>query len=131
MATFSIEEQLKSVTDVVVKESALKKREQLGNILTTVYNIQIRDDSRLAWTFITEMPESEVHYVAREIWHTRLLHDLTPYGELCKDLLPLVKKELIEHRHMDPQKAWEHIQQFVLPYLQLDCMENVLKECNF
>lgn len=130
MTAFSIEEELKSITDPNIKESAFKKREQLIQTLETVYKIQLRDDSRLAWTFITEMPESELQHIAREIWHTRLLHEFTSYSELCKDILPLVKKELIERRHMDPQKAWEHIQHFVLPYLQLDCMEKLLNSFN-
>jgi hypothetical protein len=127
MATFSIKEQL-NLLDTATRELAIKKHDQLKTVLDTTYHLPLRDDSRLAWTYISELPESEVSAIARELWNTKILYEFTPYSEICKDILPLVKKELIEHRHMDPQKAWEHIQHFIIPYIQLDCMETCMEK---
>jgi len=126
MDTFSIERKLNELTDEKVKYFFMKKRDELKSCLQRSYKMQLRDDSRLAWTFISVLPESELDHVARELWNTKILYDFTPYSEICKDILPLVKKELIEQRHMDPQKTWEHIQQFVIPYIQVDCMETYI-----
>lgn len=131
MATFSLVAALRDVpTDQQPKLQT--KLGGLREVLKTKYNMTLRDDSRLAWVYVTQLPETELDSIGREIWNTKLLYEYTNYGEICRDVLPMVKFSMIRGSD-DPllnQRTWEHIQNYVLPSIQLDCMERLMKNAN-
>jgi hypothetical protein len=128
MATFSLVTALNEVP--VDQQSRLQtKLNGLREVLKVKYNMTLRDDSRLAWIYATQLPETELDSISCEIWNTKLLYEYTNYGEICRDILPMVKFSMIRGSE-DPlvnQRTWEHIQNFVLPSIQLDCMERLMK----
>jgi hypothetical protein len=128
MATFSLVTALQEVP--VDQHSRLQtKLDGLREVLKSKYNMALRDDSRLAWIYVTQLPETELESISREIWNTKLLYEYTNYGEICRDVLPMVKFSMVRGSD-DPlvnQRTWEHIQNFVLPSIQLDCMERLMK----
>lgn len=132
---------LNQALDTLSPENQPKSREKINRLieyLRSNYNTELRDDSRLAWVYATSLPETELDSIGREIWHTKLLYSYTNYADICKEILPLVKLSLLRrHRptqvgsvtstHLDDQQAWEHIQNYVLPSIQLDCMSRLME----
>ena len=131
MATFSLATALHGVP--ADQQSKLQtKLDGLKEVLKSKYNMALRDDSRLAWIYATQLPETELESIGREIWNTKLLYEYTNYSEICHDVLPMVKFSMVRGSD-DPllnQRTWEHIQNFVLPSIQLDCMERLMKNAN-
>jgi len=112
---------------------AHEKKNRLEAYLQRHYHCALRDDSRLAWAYVMkpdQCPDPELEHVAREIWYVKLLHDYTHYPQLCQDLLPLVKTSL-QSRRTSPAWVSQHIQKYVLPALQLECMVKLMTDAGW
>jgi len=106
------------------------KLDRLVIFLENKYNMKVRDDSRLIWSYLTTLPETELENTCKELWYTKLLYEYTKYPQVLK-MLPNIKYNLV-YLHswypLAPQRAWEHIQNYILPIMQLECMyENMEK----
>lgn len=100
------------------------KLDKLVLLLKTKYNMNLRDDSRLVWAYLTTLPETELENTCKELWYTKLLYEYTKYPQSLK-ALPQIKYNLMYPHSWYPlasQRAWEHIQNFVLPVMQLECI---------
>jgi len=131
---FSLHQALESLP-LERQPQAKEKTSRLVEYLRSHYNTELRDDSRLAWVYVTSLPDTELDSIGREIWYTKLLYSYTNYADLCRDMLPLVKLSL-NRRNMDgnmpttpleEQRTWAHIQNYVIPSIQLDCMVHLME----
>jgi hypothetical protein len=79
------------------------------------------------------MPESELPLICRELWYTKLLYEYSDYHDICKKTLPFIKYSLMNGHDNHPlalQQSWEHIQNFVLPSIQINCMSKLIERMN-
>lgn len=146
---FSLNQSLEMLSPEL-QPKAKEKMKRLADYLQTNYKSELRDDSRLAWVYITTLPETELDSIGREIWHTKMLYSYTNYADICKDMLPLVKFSLLRRRRtrdkrwdstanphgafhfqdnpLAKQRTWEHIQNYVIPSIQLECMVSLMEK---
>jgi hypothetical protein len=107
--------------------------EKIKRTLKQQYDVNIRDDSHLVWNYLTSLPHDIIHeqQVCRELWYLKLLYNYTPYEQICKTQLPVIKSFLIYNYTWYPfhhKQAQDHIREFVLFYIQLRCMyDGILK----
>jgi hypothetical protein len=126
---FSLKESMSKISASQLS-SIQQKLNKLAERLRTTYNMELRDDSRLAWIYATVLPESELDFTCRELWYVKLLYDHTPYKDMCQDNLPLIKHSLVYNQNLSPDESWDHIQNYVIPIIQLECMFDIMKKCN-
>lgn len=131
---FSIQNNLKQVPEDI--QDVLQTRyQELRTYLNVRYDTELRDDSRLAWNYISNPGGLQsLDDVARELWYMKLLYKFTDYPERCKNTLPFINSRIVGENSWFPladQRAWEHIQNFVLPLLKLECMMDVSKKAGF
>ena len=81
--------------------------------LKTVYNTELRDDSRIAFHYALNLPESELDNICKELWYLKLLYTYTNYGNICSQAnLNQIKYNIMKDHEWYPyssQRAW-HIQ---------------------
>jgi len=129
--TFSIKENLTHVPESY-QELTQTRYNDLKTYLHVRYDTLLRDDSRMAWIYISN-PNSlqTLDDVARELWYMKLLYAYSDYPEKCRQVLPTIKHNLMEHHAWFPlsgQRAWEHIQNFVIPLIKLESMVKLIRE---
>ena len=130
--SFSLKQMLETL-NTEQKIYILPKLNKLNEYLQTTYQLQTRDDSRLVWNYLLHMPESELFFVCRELWYTKLLYEYSDYQDICKKTIPFIKYSLMkghEEHALTPQQSWEHIQNFVLPSIQINCMGKLIEKMN-
>lgn len=111
----------------------LKKLTNISNYVKENYGIEIRDDSQLIWSYLTEMQETPktISYVSEEIWFTTILYRYTDYEMVSKKNIPEIKYFLMKGHEEHPlcsQQTWEHIRNFVIPSLKIDCMAKLIEK---
>lgn len=121
--TFSIRYALISVSPK--KNIEVRNRfEQLSNMLWERTGLLLRDDSRLAWSFITHtLPRGwSLYRVVDELALTHYLHNYTQYKQIVRCVLPVIKSTLDSNPSVGPLNSWEYIQRFIIPRYRMEAM---------
>jgi hypothetical protein len=116
---FSIALSLHSQTD----STMFTRKQELEAYMTKRYNLQIRDDSRLVWAYITKKTEKKMNEVAQELWYMKILYEYTNYEEYCRVTLPRIQYQLMKGHEWHPNAefcARKHIYNFVIPKIQVN-----------
>jgi hypothetical protein len=126
---FSIEKMLNQIPQP--QQPPVRERYvALRTHLLTKYETELRDDSRLGWAYIVN-PNllMNIDDIAKEIWYMKLLYMYSDYPQSCKELLPNIKYKLVQGNEWYPyssQRAWEHIQNYVIPILKMEHMVRLM-----
>ena len=128
---FSIESMLNQIPQL--QQSSVRQRyAALQAHLRDKYETELRDDSRLGWAYIVN-PNllMNIDDIAKEIWYMKLLYTYSNYPESCRELLPNIKYKLVQGNEWYPfssQRAWEHIQNYVIPILKMEHMVRMMDQ---
>ena len=112
------------------RHNVIEKLKKLSCALQSKYNIEIRDDSRLVWNYLLNMSETEINHVCEELWYINLIYNFSDYSDICKRTIPNVKYCLMKGHEEHPlcsRQTWEHIQNFVIPSIKINCMGNLIE----
>ena len=121
---FSIQSLLAKLNDDGKKLLVKNKLTELEKELQFRYKLNLRDDSKLAWAYAINDNLTK-DYVCQELWIMHQLHTCTNYAQICRQQLPIIHHQLVGNQWWNPEKVEQvrqHIQQFVLPKIQFDCM---------
>lgn len=125
---FSWREALRTLSPPDYQTEVAARLKRLATVLQDTYHIELREDSQLAWWYATSSaPDHTLDDVAREVWYVSLLHRYTSYATLCQSILPPIQSAL-EQRRFTPAQARQHIQTFVLPWIQLNCFSSLWQQ---
>ena len=112
----------------------LKKLENLKIYLWNKYQIPLRDDSRLVYYYLYSMPETTLESVCQELWYTKLCHEYTNYQKICQETIPSIRYSLMNshsHHPLALSQAQEHIKNFVIPSIQMNCICQLMNNSEF
>lgn len=127
------------------RKATIIRLQSLRWILLQRAGLQLRDDSKLAWNFITQnlSPEWDLLHVADELILTHYLHNHTNYGNTAKSVIPIVKstieqqlgvpKSVYGHQsnRVHSKAVWEYMQRLVIPLYKIHAMEEAHPDGNF
>ena len=99
------------------REEFLQRWRKLNSFAKNKYQVDIRDDSKLVWYHLCDPQCFPQEYVARELWFMKLLYQYTRYPQISRDCIPIIRASLSYLPDL-----YNHIQMFVIPCLQFDCM---------
>lgn len=137
--SFSIRQNLGLLQASLINTKPITDRlDLLRTHMEQTYDLVLRDDSRLAWSFA--FGYGDIESVAQELWYTKLLYTYSDYESVCRETLPVVKSNLFKrvwhqaaNRPPNPvavQRTWDHIQNFVIPSIQLESMVKLMSKAN-
>lgn len=90
--------------------------------------LQIRDDSRLVWSFVTDTlaPGWDETKVMDELCLLQYIHQYTDYVQQYKSTIPIVKQNIEQQIFLDSPcastQAYEYVQKFVIPLYRIQAM---------
>lgn len=129
---FSITKNLDQIPKNIKGEYMTRYRE-LKTYLKQRYDTKLRDDSKLAWKYISNpYLILTLEDVAKELWYMKILYAYTNYAEKCQHILPSVKRMFITKNtdgtpsQLVHKRCWEHIQNYVIPTIKLECMSELI-----
>jgi hypothetical protein len=104
----------------------------LSDELFDKYNLTLRDDSRLGWSFVTKSLSSEWtrQKVMDELCLMFYLHNYTDYESQFKHIIPTIKQNLESELFSTLPKAsfysFEYVRKFVIPLYRI---RSILNTC--
>lgn len=117
MGAFSIEASLtaaqKASPDVQHRAS------RLGRLLAQ-YGMEMRDDSRLAHTYL--LSGGDAYLVAHELLCVNFLFERTRYGQTCEVGLRQLANAMREQYGLPWPRTWQLVREYGVPALKLYCL---------
>lgn len=129
--TFSIQNEL-SKYSAEQKEGCEKNQEILQKYLEENFNIELRDDSRLAFQFIVGK-EQDIQFIAKEIWINTLLYKYSDYETQLKEKIPKEKYSVMQGNEWFPEikrQVSDYITNFFIPLIKIGILKDIMKNIN-
>jgi len=115
------------------QQTVVDKLNNLVAKMRTTYQLDIRDDSRLVWSYITNNlhPSWTEQYIMNELCLMHYIYNATKYQDHFASTIPVVHDHLQRTLFANyPQYTNEYVRKFVIPLYRIRAMMDAHEEDN-
>lgn len=123
---FSLKQQMLQLTD---DEAALQRFDELRAAVDKEPNCELRDDSRLAWLYITQTDDGGgmlLTDVVKEMRTVQFLYNATPYNDLCQSDMKRVAEHMKQrYPNVSWKAVWALVRETMVPFMKIEAVRRV------